>query len=120
MPTPHILGSLPCVHARQCPQTRRENLLGSASGALSTTILGNGGIAPSLSAVTFFVNFNSGATICHRVPHKPSQFDSQASLSAFLVQLLPRTPPFLVIHKTVLFDHDVQRRFLESCGLQKN
>ena len=50
------------------------NLLGSTSGALSTTILGNGGPAPSLSAVTFFVSFNSGATICHGVPHRPSQF----------------------------------------------
>ena len=58
------------------------------------------GPAPSLSAVTFFVNFNSGATICHGVPHKPSQFvDSQESLSVCLVQLVPRTTPFLVIHK---------------------
>ena len=39
------------------------NLLGSTSGILSTTILGNGGIAPSLSDATFFVNFNSRATI---------------------------------------------------------
>ena len=59
------------------------------------------GPAPSLSAVTFFVNCNSGATICHGVPHKPSQFvNSQASLSVCLVQLLPRTTLFLVIHKT--------------------
>ena len=64
-------------------------------------ILGNGGPAPSLSAVTFFVNYNSGATICHGVPHKPSQFvDSQASLNVCLVQLLPRTTPCLVMHKT--------------------
>ena len=35
--------------------------------------------------------------MCHGVPHKPSQFvDSQASLSVCLVQLLPRTTPFLV------------------------
>ena len=41
-----------------------------------------------------------GATICHGVPHKPSQFvDSQASLSVCLVQLLPCTTPFLVVHK---------------------
>ena len=73
----------------------------STSGALSTTILSNGGPAPSLSAVTFFVNLNSGATICHGVPHKPSQsVDSQAPLSVRLGQLLPRTTPFLVIHKT--------------------
>ena len=32
------------------------------------------GPAPSVSAVTFFANFNSGATICHGVPLKPSQF----------------------------------------------
>ena len=77
------------------------NLLGSNSGALSTTILGNGSPAPSLSAVTLFVNVNSGATICHGVPHKPSKFvDSQAPLSVCLVQLLPRTTPFLVMHKT--------------------
>ena len=82
------------VRELQCP-------LGSTSGALSTTILGNGGPASSLSAVTFFVNFNSGATICHGVPHKPSQFvDSQASLSVCPVQLLHRTTPFLEIHKT--------------------
>ena len=57
--------------------------------SFSTTILGSGGPAPSLSSVTFFVNFNSGATSCHGVPHKPSQFvDSQASLSVCLVQLL--------------------------------
>ena len=42
----------------------------------------------SLSAVTFFVNFNSEATNSHRVPHKPSQFN------------LPRTTPFLVVKKT--------------------
>ena len=46
------------------------------------------GPAPSRSTATFFVNFNSEATICHGVPHKPSQFvDSQASLSVGLVQL---------------------------------
>ena len=57
--------------------------------------------APSLSAGTFFVNFHSGATICHGVPHKPAKFvDSQASLSVCLVQLLPRTTPFLVMRKT--------------------
>ena len=44
------------------------NLLGSTSRILSTTVLGNGGPAPSLSAVTFFVNFFSGATICHGLP----------------------------------------------------
>ena len=66
---------------------KTQNLLGSASGALPTTILGNGGPAPSVFAVTFFVNFNSGATICHGVPRRPSQFvDSQASLSVCLVQ----------------------------------
>ena len=89
-----------------CPRAsmsadKTQNLLGSTSGARSTTILGNGGPAPSLSAVTFCVNFNSRATICHCVPHKPSQFvDSQASLSDCLVQLLPRTTPFLEMDKT--------------------
>ena len=77
------------------------NLPGSTSGALSTTILGNDCPAPSLSAVTFFVSFNSGAPICHGVPDTPSQFvDSQASLTVCHVQLLPRATPFLVMHKT--------------------
>ena len=41
--------------------------------------------------MTFFVNVNSGATICHGVPHKPCQFvDSHASLNVCLVQLLSR------------------------------
>ena len=31
------------------------------------------GHAPSLFDVTFFVNLNSGATICHVVPHRPCQ-----------------------------------------------
>ena len=36
-----------------------------------------------LSAVTFFVSFNSGTTICHGMPHKTSQFiGSKTSLSA--------------------------------------
>ena len=51
----------------------------------------------------FFVNFNSKATICHVVPHKSSQFAApNASFSGCLVQLLPRTTPFLVKHKTAL------------------
>ena len=55
-----------------------------------------------LSAATFCVNCNSGATVCHGVPHKPSQFvASHASLSACLVQLLPRTTSFLAIHTSV-------------------
>ena len=96
----HILGSLPCVRELQCPQTKRRTFWVQLSGALSITSLGNGGPAPSLSAVAFFVNFNSGATICHGVQHKPSQFvDSQASLNVCLVQLLPRTKPFLASHK---------------------
>ena len=83
----HILDSLPFVHALQHLQTSRKISWVQTSGALSTTILGNGGPAPSLSAVTFFVNLNSGATMCHGVPHKPSQFvDSQASLSVCLGQ----------------------------------
>ena len=52
-------------------QTTRRIFLAQASGILSTAILVNGIPAPSLSAVTFFVNFNSRATICHHVPHKP-------------------------------------------------
>ena len=52
----------------------RINLLGSTSGIISTAILGNGCPAPSLSDVTFFVNFNPSATICHGEPHQPPQF----------------------------------------------
>ena len=101
-----------------------KNLHGSASGTLSTKILGNGSPAPSLSAVTLLVNSNSRATICHGVQHKPSQIvASHAWLSVCLVQLLPRTTPFLVMQqcaKLLPFDHDDRQRFLESCALQMN
>ena len=54
------------------------------------------GPAPSLSAVTFFVNINSGATICHGMPHKPSHFvDSHASLRVCFVQ-------FFASHNSIL------------------
>ena len=80
------------------PQTKRRIFLVRPLALFQPTTLGNGGPAPPLSAGTFFVYFNSGATICHGVSHKPSKFvDSQASLSVCLVQLLPRTTPFLVI-----------------------
>ena len=114
-------GQPPVCPCASMSADKTQSLLGSTSGALSTTILGNGGPAPSLSAVTFFVNFNSGATICHGVEHRPSQFvDSQASLSVCLVQLLPRTTHSWSCTKLLLIDHDDQRRFLESCGLEKN
>ena len=92
------------------------NLLGSTSGALSTTILGNGSPAPSLSAVSFFVNFNSGATICHGMPHKPSQsVNAQASLKVCLVQLLPRTTPFLVMYRAdTVFSNVAKPNFLSK------
>ena len=90
-----------CDRERRCLQTTRKNLLGTASGILSATIHGNGVPAPSSSNVTFFVNFNSGATISHGVPHKPSQFvASHASFTGCPIQLLPRTTPFLVTLKT--------------------
>ena len=99
---------------------KTQNLLGWTSGALSTTILSNGGPASSLSAVTFFANFNSGATIYHGVPHKPSQFvASQASLSVCLVQLLPHNAVHGNATKLFLFDHDDQQRFLESYDFEK-
>ena len=83
---------------------KTKNLLGSTSDALSSTIFDNASPAPSLSAATFFVNFNSGVIICHEVSHKPSQFvDSQASLSVCLVRLLSRITPLLVIHNTAPF-----------------
>ena len=97
----HNPDNLQCVHEPLYLLTKRRIFSAQSTGALSTTILGNGGPASSLSAVTLFVNFNSGATIYHGFPHKPSKFvDSQASLSVCLLQLLPRTTPFLVMNKT--------------------
>ena len=90
------------------PADNTQNLLASTSGALSTTILGNGGPAPSSSAVTFFVNFDSGATICHFVA-------SHASLSVCLVQLwlcLAQHRSWQCA-KLFLFDHDDRQRFLD-------
>ena len=56
-----------------------------SSVTVSLDVLGNGGPTP----LTFFVNFNVVATICHGVPHKPLQFvTSHGSLSVCLVQLL--------------------------------
>ena len=83
--------------------------------------LAMGGPAP-LSAVTFFVSLNSGATICHGVPHKPSQFvESQASLSVCLVQ-------FFASHNSVLGNAQncscyvvmTTQKFFESCDLPMN
>ena len=55
-----------------------------SSVTVSLDVLGIGGPTP----LTFFVNFNVVATICHGVPHKPLQFvTSHGSLSACLVQL---------------------------------
>ena len=84
-----------------------QNILGSASGILSTT---------------FFVNFNSGATICHGVPHKPCQFvASHSSLSVCVVQFFASRNSVLGdTQKLLLFDHGDQQRFFESRGLQTN
>ena len=57
------------------------------------------------------------------VQHKPSQFvNSQASVSVCVVKLVPRTTPFLAMHRTatVLIFRDDQQRLLESCDLQMN
>ena len=51
-----------------------QKIFSSTSGLLPTAILGKGGPVPSLSGVIFFVSHNSGVTICHGVPHRPSQF----------------------------------------------
>ena len=93
--------NLQCFRELQCPQTKRRIFKAQPPALFQQQSLAMEGPAPSLSDVTFFVNFKSGATICHGVPHKPSQFvNSQASLSVCLVQLLPRTTPFLVMRKT--------------------
>ena len=58
-------------------------------------------VPPLLSAVTFCLNFNSKN---HHLPRpatsRPSSVASHASLSVGLVRLLPRTTPFLVMHRT--------------------
>ena len=54
-----------CVTASDEAADNAQNLLGAASGVLSITILGKGGPAPPLSAVTFLVHVNSGVTSCH-------------------------------------------------------
>ena len=82
----HTLDSLQCVHDLGYPQKRRRifwvqplALFQPQSLAMEVHLL-----------------------LCQLWPHRPSQFvDSQASLSVSLVQLLPRTTPFLVMHKTV-------------------
>ena len=98
------------------------NLLGSASRILSTAILGNGGPAPSLSAVTLFVNSNPRGTICHGVPHKHPQFvASHASLSVCLVERLPRINSVLGDAQNCSCSIMMAiEDSLESCGLQKN
>ena len=87
VPALHILGSLQCVRER--PQTSRRILWVQPLALFQPQSLAM--VVPflSLSAVDFLaVNFSSGATICQRILHKPSQFvDSHASLSVCLVQL---------------------------------
>ena len=75
-----------------------------------------------LSAVTFFVNFNSRASICHGVPHKPSNFvASHAMLCVCLVPFFCLAQPrSWWCTKLLVFDRDDRQRFLESCGLQMN
>ena len=65
-----ILGSLQCVRELQCPQTRRRIFWVQPLALFQPQSLCNGGPAPSLSAVTFFVNFNSGA---HHLPRSATQ-----------------------------------------------
>ena len=97
MPALHNPDNLQRDREAPCQQTTRKIFLAQPLNILSTTLLGKGGPAPSLSDVTFFVNFNSG-TICLGVPHKPLQFvGSQASLSAWQHT------------KRLLFDHDDQQ-----------
>ena len=86
--------------------------LASTSGILSTTILGNEGPAPSLSGLSFFVNFNSRATICYGVPHKPSDFVSSH----------PSSRPTVASYNSTFGNTQNcdQRRFLESYGLPMN
>ena len=53
------------------------------------------------SGLDLWRSFNHNpCTICHGVPHTSQFVDSQASLSACLVQLLPYTTPFSVMKKT--------------------
>ena len=88
MQVPHSLDNLQCVRELQCPQTKRRIFQAQPPALFQPQSLAMGVPLLLFSAVTFFVSFNSGAAICHRVPHKPSQFvDSQASLSVCLVQL---------------------------------
>ena len=85
----HILGSLRCVRELECPQTRRR-IFWVQPLALFHHNSWQWGPAPSLSAVTFFVNCNSGAIIYHGVPNRPSQYHSTSVLSIVcLAQLIP-------------------------------
>ena len=72
----------------QCCTTRTTSRVTVSLDNTWNLLGSNGHPAPSLSNVTFFVAFNSGANICHDVPHKPSQTaECDASLSVCLVQL---------------------------------
>ena len=120
----HLLAA--SIVSRERPMSRRQDVgifWAQTSGALSTTILGNGGSPPlALSAVTFFVNFNSGATICHGVPHKtipvrrfPSITQCLSCPSFCLAQ-----PQEWLCTNCSSFDHDgPNKRFLKSCDLPK-
>ena len=77
-------------------------------------ILGNGGPAPSLSAVTFCVNFNTRTTTCHGVPHKVVSTHRSVSVSSnFFLHSWWYT-------KLLLFDHDDRQSFLGSRSYQMN
>ena len=101
MPAPHNLGNLQCVRELRWPQTRNEEF---SKLNLRRSFNHNPWLWWSRSffvSCDFLVNFNPVATICHGMPHRPSQFvDSHASLSVRLLKLLPRTTPFLVMLKT--------------------
>ena len=79
-----IMGSLQCVRELQCLQTRRRIIWVQLLALFQPQFLAMGGSSPSLSTVTFFVNFNSGATICHGVPHRRSQFVGSPSITQCL------------------------------------
>ena len=96
-----ILGSLQCVRELQHLRTSRRIFWVQLLELFQPQSLAM--VVPLLLFVScdFLGQLQSGATICHGVPHKPSQFvDSQASLSVCLVQLLPRTNAFVVMRKT--------------------
>ena len=127
MQAQHNPDNLQCVREPQYLVTKRRIFSAQPPALFSTTILGNGSPAPSLTAVTFFVNFNSGATICHGVPHKPSQFVDSQHLSGSvlsnngtrlkekkLVSTRIETLPYTTLEKTPFASNSCAR----SCSIR--